>query len=724
MVGLKKLLSGEKTLLQLRRPDPADVDLYDQSSYDLSPKAILAKDQHEACPRLQANMDNQSFLRIERQFEELHDYFRSRPEKRYKYIDPNPYALRTKRHVDVLEAIFSSHRYQSAPVSPLMLYNEDIAERNLNSPLPALVRDPYARVISAIYQEDVADRNIMQNSGILPPYDSQNSPPVRKSRSRIRNGKENRAKRLSQSPTMNRERSFENSKGVWRSSTSEHNLHKLPCVSKEETALNNDGRILGKEATDLIKEPSHAISMRLSDTSMRNAYDRLGDADSQFRRHSPDSSSNVQQPETDNKPNQAARLCEPKPEPNLPNESAPRTQRNRLIFPKPSSFSSRKNVHDLSINMGLAAPRKVFVKVGTRSVDTASATDERNPSIAEIVNSPTSVASPASTLLKTPTYKVEEIMDMFKQAYSSTQVTNQHPTFETLQDAIIREINSHDAFRRIHSDNSSTTSFEFSPVLVTECPREPIPNHIGSRASSTNFSRKEKYQTRPLRTTPSKETKQGSDTPRRELSMPALKGLESEKFDDRLKSRQRRHTYAQPPSELLHNPETKIGVPRRSKSFSRQDRSGRLNSSSSNEGNQNDRPHSSHNRLSRAVYAIWDASDVSKWTHSRQSPKSKIGTVHQMSALKSDKNKQISKSETQLDHFEMHKRHSVLSERSIFSARSPKSKISHSSASSLENFLDKNSLKSCPLPRDRSRVPFRKSSQQQHHSDPGQFRLY
>jgi hypothetical protein len=41
------------------------------------------------------------------------------------------------------------------------------------------------------------------------------------------------------------------------------------------------------------------------------------------------------------------------------------------------------------------------------------------------------------------------MMDLFNKAYMSTQAVSPHPTYETLQDAIVREINSHEAFQRV-----------------------------------------------------------------------------------------------------------------------------------------------------------------------------------------------------------------------------------------------------------------------------------
>ncbi|KAK1139750.1 hypothetical protein N8T08_011214 [Aspergillus melleus] len=73
----------------------------------------------------------------------------------------------------------------------------------------------------------------------------------------------------------------------------------------------------------------------------------------------------------------------------------------------------------------------------------------QNPSIAEVMNSPLPAGTPTSISPLPQSKRIEEIMDMFRKAHSASQAVTPHPTFETLQDAIIREINSHEAFQRV-----------------------------------------------------------------------------------------------------------------------------------------------------------------------------------------------------------------------------------------------------------------------------------
>ncbi|KAL4878882.1 hypothetical protein BJY04DRAFT_194798 [Aspergillus karnatakaensis] len=115
----------------------------------------------------------------------------------------------------------------------------------------------------------------------------------------------------------------------------------------------------------------------------------------------------------------------------------------------PPRSGSKKNVLDLSINTELAArgrPKKISHKAIQPPTPSSS---KLNPSIAEIMNSPLPVPTPTPSPLPSSNHKVAEIMDMFRKAYASSQAISPHPTFETLQDAIIREINSHEAFSKV-----------------------------------------------------------------------------------------------------------------------------------------------------------------------------------------------------------------------------------------------------------------------------------
>lgn len=174
MAGLKKLFTVERTLFQANSTESPDPEEYAPEEYALpssgiSPIPDLNENSPDTRPPRLPHKNHQAFRGIERQFEELHDEIQSGPPRPpssnlYTQIDAKPSPLRTKRHVDVLEAIFSAHRYRvSCPVSPTTLYNEDIAERNLK----ARSSKASTSQCSRIYQEDVADRNMRVNGSMM-----------------------------------------------------------------------------------------------------------------------------------------------------------------------------------------------------------------------------------------------------------------------------------------------------------------------------------------------------------------------------------------------------------------------------------------------------------------------------------------------------------------------------------------------------------------------------
>ena len=139
------------------------------------------------------------FQRIERQLEELHDSLQSRPlPVHIPSRTSSRFATRNPRHVDILDAVFSSsqrhpvqpqHQQQQQPqsqrkqrqqqpsknietrspssASPLSPYNEDVAERNMAPILnkPPRKRSLYTRLVSALSQEDVTERNLSPGKG-------------------------------------------------------------------------------------------------------------------------------------------------------------------------------------------------------------------------------------------------------------------------------------------------------------------------------------------------------------------------------------------------------------------------------------------------------------------------------------------------------------------------------------------------------------------------------
>jgi hypothetical protein len=134
--------------------------------------------------------------------------------------------------------------------------------------------------------------------------------------------------------------------------------------------------------------------------------------------------------------------------------------------------------------------------------------------------------------------KVSEIMDMFKQAFSPSAGANSpHPTFETLQDAIVREINSHEAFRRVpvpepgplFTPSPSQDSFDRDEISVP-------------RGVTRSFSAKESQISKLIRRSSFKKHKRGSEHKSISTSVPMVFSRGSES------SRRRRHTDAPPPT--------------------------------------------------------------------------------------------------------------------------------------------------------------------------------
>ncbi|KAI2451719.1 chaperonin-containing T-complex alpha subunit Cct1 [Ophidiomyces ophidiicola] len=257
----------------------------------------------------------------------------------------------------------------------------------------------------------------------------------------------------------------------------------------------------------------------------------------------------------------APRASRTRQPPQLPDEAADTlkpaagrettTQYDFPLPPRPRSFAARKNRHDLSIDLDRAAPRSGFVKLATQpAAAPAHDAPRRRHADRDLVSSPVSVASHAPSL-KMPAAEVQEIMNLFKQAYESLHSLDAHPTFETLQDAIIREINSHDAFRHIQSDDDDdddddtavpSLSPSPSPASLLEDHRaRPSVDRGIATPPSRNFSRKEKHLSFRAR-----KLMRDSPTPR-ELSIPALKGLESDPayyYDhDRARPRPHHTTY-------------------------------------------------------------------------------------------------------------------------------------------------------------------------------------
>ncbi|KAL4807669.1 hypothetical protein BDV18DRAFT_135774 [Aspergillus unguis] len=520
MVALRRFFHSDKS-----SQTPAS-GVQDQTQSPLSRDSSTA-----ASPVLS---ENEHFQNIERQFEVLHDQLKARPGPSSTQV-PHSRASsrltsRNSRHVDLLEALFSSHRYQvqgphaMSTLSPTSPYNEDIAERNMVPflrPRNGRKKAAYGRIISALYQEDVADRNMEKNT-IFPST----------AQSRMK---------TSQSYQLDCQRHSDGARGRSRSrskdsqlinSISQEALYSVPKSVRDQAAAESDELILNDGP--LRTQRSAPTLADFTPTSEGSVSTHLGvppahkQGDNWTHRPLPDSPTlptatsfdrgsieNRGQQESSDAPAPSPRLSNPGRRPSM----APRA-------------GSKKNILDLSINTELAAkgrPKKISHKaISPPTPNTLEG--KRNSSIAEIMNSPLPVLTSTPSPLPSSNKKVAEIMDMFRKAYTSTQEFTPHPTFESLQDAIIREINSHEAFQQLplpeqgppFTPSSSEDSYE------SATPPKPIALKEGQRRR-----RKSSFKNlrRPSETRKSISTCDPFDAPRQDLDIP----------------NRRRHTDAPPP---------------------------------------------------------------------------------------------------------------------------------------------------------------------------------
>ncbi|KAL2829257.1 hypothetical protein BDW59DRAFT_142390 [Aspergillus cavernicola] len=397
--------------------------------------------------------ENEHFYNLERQFEVMHDQLKSRPMSPPSHIPLSRASSRltTKnpRHVDLLDALFSSHRYQmQSPglMSPITPYNEDVAERNMAPflrPRGGRTRNAYKRIVSALYQEDVADRNIAQNR--------------RRSRSLSRSTTRSRLT-TSHSYQLNYQHGDSRGKeSQLVNSISQEALYSAPKSFRDKVV---------SDSRDSSPSGNWLRTQRSAPTVLSEQASTSRGSASHTERHlgvppahkQGETWSNTPLPDSPTLPMvthvkrslNERRKQQDAPAARAPSPRMPSTPKGQEL-PISPRVGSKKNVRDLSINTELAIrgrPKKIVHRA--IQPPTPSTHDmNKNPSIAEVMNSPLHVATPISSPLQSSNQKAAEIMDMFRKAYSSTQAITPHPTFETLQDAIIREINSHEAFQRV-----------------------------------------------------------------------------------------------------------------------------------------------------------------------------------------------------------------------------------------------------------------------------------
>ncbi|KAL4742780.1 hypothetical protein BDV11DRAFT_202443 [Aspergillus similis] len=506
MVALRRLFHAEKTP---STPIPGDRESQTQSFRGRLPSSMIS-----------AMSENEHFQNIERQFEVLHDRLKERPTSPASQVPlsraSSRLTNRNPRHVDLLDALFSSHRYQmqsASTLSPITPFNEDVAERNMVPFLRqrnGLKRRSYTRIISALYQEDVADRNMAQNTLFPAVRQLRTSQSYQMDDPQQRDGARGRAS------SRSRESQLVNS-------ISQEALYSVPkSVRDQVVAYSNrsdpsgEGPLRTQRSAPTLSEQTPTSEDGISQHLDLPPAHKQGD--SWTNRPLPDSPTlpTIKPVNGGQQESSASSL--------LPGDGRP---------PMAPRSGSKKNIRDLSINIELATrgrPKKIAHKaIQPPTPNNHDAT--KNPSIAEIMNSPLPVATPTPSPLPSSNQKVDEIMDMFRKAYTSTQALTPHPTFETLQDAIIREINSHEAFQRVpvpeqgapFTPSPSQDSFE------SATPPKPISLKEGQRRRSKGSFIKPRRDSEARK---SISTSDPSNASRRYLNVPS----------------RRRHTDAPPPS--------------------------------------------------------------------------------------------------------------------------------------------------------------------------------
>ncbi|EFE44954.1 conserved hypothetical protein [Trichophyton verrucosum HKI 0517] len=492
---------------------------------------------------------------------------------------------RTRRHVDVLEAIFSKQSLYHAPtVVPLTTtsYNEDIAERNLAGGGQEHGSCPsrYSHVISAIYQEDVADRNMVPFS---PPILI--SPPPGEEQVAGNNQKRAVARRVKKSQRESDSSLCEETAAL-RTIASDQDIRRHPSCSSNRNELSSGKKLRAdmdennplrsrKSAPNFSVHPAEDEEQNPNEASTASKKLPQARRTQDISQAEQGCEQTIERPlsKSSNDDPKTARESTSKSESQENSSSPAHSSSNRLLSPNSARRRVKRNVRDLSINTQLAAPGKKFAKISKKSpLRPVPVSPCREPSstLDEIVNSPIALTSPINPSPRLTGFTASEMLNLFKQAYASSQTNATRPTFESLQDAIIREINSHDAFSHLNPQSPSPVS--------------PVPSLTPDL--STNGKQTEKYTTRPmtaLSATRSISSREGSvrskrsfccdhqsrpDSQGREVSFPAIKELDPENSNS--VALKRRHSCSQPapsprvrifePNDCLHGRRQQVSV--------------------------------------------------------------------------------------------------------------------------------------------------------------------
>lgn len=453
------------------------------------------------------------------------------------------------RHIDLLEALFTSHRFRiesARTMSPTSPYNEDIAERNMTRFLQGQPKaGVYSRFISTLYQEDVANKNIAESRRGSRAFSRPSS------RSRMSG---NSAQSTPQRKRDSRGYDARRQDGQITRPTSQEGLRSGPRPIDESVAAAREqwrrrSNILRAQISEPNLAAERSVSNPAEQLTLPAAY-RQGNKWS----HSP-------------APDSPTIPIPPRGIKNMNEYRISKDGANQYSWKSisPSSTPSsapRRNVRDLSINTELAGRGRSIPKISHRAIQppTPNGQDTRqNPSIAEVMNSPLPAGSPKPiSSVAGSSDKVQEIMDMFKQAYVPARTPNSHSShsFESLQDAIIREVNSHEAFRHVPVPEAGPP-FTPSPTRNTfnMDPSPPTP------MLSRSVSAKEGQFSKLIRKSSFKRGHRRNSESRKSISTFIPKSSEKILRLAPSSSRRRRHTDAPLPSAGLFDAKRPAAVP-------------------------------------------------------------------------------------------------------------------------------------------------------------------
>lgn len=550
------------------------------------------------------------FQRIERQLEELHDSLQSRPlPVHIPSRTSSRFATRNPRHVDILDAVFSSqqrhpvqpqHQQQQQPqsqrkqrqqqpsknietkspssASPLSPYNEDVAERNMAPILnkPPRKRSLYTRLVSALSQEDVTERNLSPGKGregIVRPR-SRSTRSVHSSKSPLSPATSQKGSKGANSPipketkpvtglvpreaaTRPRSRNGPNEPATAGPRETTQQPQAVPRLRSQRSAPNlstaaKESPAPPQQPPDRSPDPGPVGHL-----SVPPAYKQGHTWNSSPLPDSPTlpgQTGNAGKQESRNATTTEAPVSPPVPSPASPparraSSSLASASPSKPPSKPPCPAPARKNTLNLSINTQVATAGKRPAKPSPRAIQPPTPSSKNdtkyNPSIAEVMNSPLCSPSPTSGVspIGSSNQRVAEIMDMFKQAYKSTEALSPHPTFETLQDAIVREINSHEAFQRVPVPEPGPA---FTPSPTRQCfdRRESAPKSRKNSALSVSGSVSGKEQLAKLK--PFKKHRRNSEVSR-SISTSVVPAVVN-RLSSTAERHRRRHTDAPPPS--------------------------------------------------------------------------------------------------------------------------------------------------------------------------------